>query len=96
MLVCLCVCLGFIDTCKICMPAVLCTCALIYDTPMTVYVCVWGKGVGGWRAAAFLIPFNSIRWDVSTCVEYHLLAYAKHTARGLHLSAIPPKLNPPL
>lgn len=92
MFVCLCVCLGYIDTCKICMLAFLCTCTLIYGTPVTVCVC----GGDGWRAAAFLIPFNSIRWDVLTCVEYHLLEYAKHTARGLHLSAIPPKLNPPL
>lgn len=53
-IVCLCVCLGCIDTCKICMLAVLCTCALIYDTPVTVCVC----GGDGWRTAAFLIPFN--------------------------------------
>lgn len=44
----------------------------------------------------FLPPFNSIRRDVLTCAEYHLLAYAKHTARGLHLTAVPPKLSPPL
>ncbi len=55
-----------------------------------VCVCVCGcrlfRGLGeigdGWRAAAFFIPFNSIRQDILTCAEDHLLAYAKHTARG--------------
>lgn len=76
---CLCVCLGHIDTCKICMLAVLCTCALIHDTPVTVC------GVGGWRAAAFLIPFNSIRWDVLTCVEPPPACVCKAHSEGASL-----------
>lgn len=63
-----------------------------------VHKCVFVGEMGGdgWGSTAFLIPFNSIRQDVLTCVEYHLLAYAAHTTRGLHLTAIPPKLTPPL
>lgn len=58
MFVCLCVCLGYIDTCKICMLAVLCTCALIFNTPMTVSVC---GGGGEWMEScsiSYPIQFN--------------------------------------
>lgn len=85
----------------------MCGCAWVYSKCvqmicLQVCVCVCCRLFGGmeeigdgWRAAAFLIQFNSIRQDILTCAEDHLLAYAKHTARGLRLTATP-KRTPPL
>ena len=83
----------------------LCGCAWVYSKCVQIIcsqVCVCAGYLGGmeeigdgWRAAAFLIQFNSIRQDILTCAEDHLLAYAKHTARGLRLTATP-KRSPPL
>lgn len=83
-----CVCLRYIDKCKLCILAVLCM-SVLHSVPDCVFVGEIGGG-DGWSSAAFLIPFNSIRQDVLTCVEYHLLANAEHTGRGGSLDSHPP------